>query len=253
MRRKLVAGNWKMNGNLAMLEPFVKAVMPVDFAGVEIVICPPSLYLDRLVVSASEQFCVGAQNVHFEHSGAFTGELSAAMLADIGCEYVIVGHSERRQLFAETDQQIAKKVKAVVDQDMTAILCVGETLSQRQAQQWQSTVVEQVKQGLSLLSDHQLSRVVIAYEPVWAIGTGKTAQPEQAQEVHACIRASVAVDRGQAHAESLAIVYGGSVNPTNAAELFAQSDVDGALVGGASLTAHDFLAICSLAAASVKV
>lgn len=189
----------------------------------------------------------GAQNVSEHTGGAFTGETSSQMLRDFECRYVLVGHSERRELFAESNQQVAEKFKAAVDSELVPVLCVGETLEQREAGETQRIISEQIEAVLSLVGSDVFANGVVAYEPVWAIGTGKTASPEQAQEVHSAIRAQLA-EANIAMAEAMQILYGGSVKPENAAAIFAQQDVDGALVGGASLKAEDFIAICDAAA-----
>ena len=209
----------------------------------EIGIAPPFTALHALsAVKNSVQLV--AQNVHFEPKGAFTGEISVPMLTDIGCDYVLVGHSERRQLFGETDELIAKKVKAVLDGGIKVILAVGETLEEREQEETLAVVSRQVSAGLEGLEADALSRVVLAYEPVWAIGTGRTASPEQAQEVHKALREQVKSSWGEEAASGLRIQYGGSIKPANASALFGQPDVDGGLVGGASLKADDFATVC---------
>ncbi len=244
MRQKIVAGNWKMNGSLEFANDFVsgvnRAVLP---DAIDVVVCPPAPYL--LTVSSQIKGAkVGAQNVYFEASGAYTGELSPKILQDVGCEYVLVGHSERRALLSEVDDQIAKKVKAAIDCDLKVILCVGETLEQRASGKLEEVISAQVLAGASLLDVVEFGSLVVAYEPVWAIGTGQTASPQQAQEVHALIRSLLVKLAGETAAENVSILYGGSVNASTAAEIFAQADIDGGLVGGASLKLEEFLVIC---------
>lgn len=198
-------------------------------------------------ILSSSQVAWGAQNVSEYNDGAFTGETSSQMLKDFECRYALVGHSERRELFAETNQQVAEKFKTATASGLVPVLCVGETLEQREAGETQRIISEQIEAVLSLVGSDVFANGVVAYEPVWAIGTGKTASPEQAQEVHSAIRAQLA-EANAAMAEAMQILYGGSVKPENAAAIFAQQDVDGALVGGASLKAEDFIAICDAAA-----
>ncbi len=251
MRNLIVAGNWKMNGSLAALEEWVAGVRAglVADKAVEAVLFPPFVYLPRLAeLAQGSGLQYGAQNVSEHAGGAYTGEVSTAMLREFGCGQVIVGHSERRELYGETSEQVAQKTRAAVDAGLQAVLCVGETLAQREADQTEAVVFEQLDAVLDLLDDAQLQRVTIAYEPVWAIGTGKTATPEQAQAVHQAIRGRLA-GRSAALAERTAILYGGSVKPGNAAELFSQPDIDGGLIGGASLKAEDFLGIYQAAIA----
>ncbi len=252
MRRPLVAGNWKLHGsrtaNAELLNSIRRGLgtgLPCDIA-----VCPPFVYLEEIcrTLSGSGIF-VGAQNVSAESTGAFTGEVSAAMLRDVGCTHVIVGHSERRALYAEDDALVARKFHAALSADLQPILCVGETLEERRAGITSSVVARQLGAVLDQISVGRLARGMIAYEPVWAIGTGQTATPEQAQEVHAAIRAIVAM-RDARIASELRILYGGSVKGSNASALFAMPDIDGGLVGGASLDAADFVRICSAAAGS---
>ena len=217
---------------------------PVD--GVDTAICVPYVYLDAVGNSVSNSpIGLGGQDVYFEASGAFTGEISTSMLKDMGCQYVILGHSERRNVIGECNALINRKVKAVLDAGMTPILCVGELLEQREAGETLNVVKEQFEGSLADVTTEQMEQVVIAYEPVWAIGTGKTATPEQAQEVHADLRKIIGETFGDATANSTQILYGGSVKPDNASDLLAQSDIDGALVGGASLKSDSFLAIAA--------
>lgn len=246
MRRPLIAGNWKMNLNRQQAVDLAKAVTAkaADYASVDLAICPPSVYLDAVGQAlAGGKVGLGAQNMYHETSGAFTGEISAAMLIDLKCHYVILGHSERRHILGETDEQINRKVLAAFNAGLTPIVCVGELLSEREAGETAAVIRRQFDGSLAGLAEEQLKRMVIAYEPVWAIGTGKVATPEQAQEVHLDLRKLIASRYNSGTAEAVRIQYGGSVKPSNAAELLSQPDIDGALVGGASLKAEDFLGI----------
>ncbi len=245
-RTKFVCGNWKLNKNVGEAVALVKDVVAGlgEAAGkVQVAVAPTftALYpvAQALKGSAVE---LSAQDVYWEKSGAFTGEVSAPMLADVGCKHGIVGHSERRQFFGETDETVRRKTVALLDAGLLPIVCVGETLAEREANRTMEVVGRQVRQGLAGLSTDQLGKLTIAYEPVWAIGTGKTATTAQAQEVHAAIR-QILRELGGGVADAVRIQYGGSVKPDNARELLSQPDVDGALVGGASLKAADFLAI----------
>jgi triosephosphate isomerase len=245
MRRKLVAGNWKMHGALQQNSALLAHVMAgASGLACEIAVCPPYPYLGQAqLVLAGSALALGAQSVSEHASGAFTGEVSALMLAEFGCRYVLVGHSERRALFGETDAVVAAKFGAAQKAGLVPILCVGETLGERQAGLTEFVIARQLSAVLDHLGVVAMAKAVVAYEPVWAIGTGVTASPAQAQEVHAAIRAQVAaLDAGVA--EGLRILYGGSVKPQNAKELFGQSDIDGGLIGGAALVADDFLTIC---------
>jgi triosephosphate isomerase (TIM) len=251
-RRSLVAGNWKMNKTVAETETFLRSFVDdagaAELGGVDLVVCPPYTSLVAAVgVTAGSPVEICAQNVHEAESGAFTGEVSIAMLAEIGVGGAIVGHSERRQLFGETDDALARKVPALLDAGMLAILCCGETEDERDAGETESVLRRQLAADLEQVAVGDLGRVVIAYEPIWAIGTGRTATPDQADEACSFIRSLVA-GRDAAASERVRILYGGSVKPDNAAELFALPDVDGGLVGGASLDPVDFLAICEAAA-----
>lgn len=245
MRRPLVVANWKMNGcsasNAERLRSFLVRWQGVHQA--EVAICPPAVYLHQVTdYLAQSNVALGAQDVSAADEGAYTGEISAAMLADVGCRYVIVGHSERREYHAESDELVAKKFVAAQRQQLTPILCVGETLAQREADETLMVIGEQLKAVVDLAGRGAIATAVIAYEPVWAIGTGLTATPEQAQEVHAYIREQLG-----SMGAGVRILYGGSVKPANAEELFSQADIDGALVGGASLVADDFYGICQAA------
>ena len=243
MRRKLIAGNWKMYKTTAEAVALVEEIKKglADASG-DTLVAPPFTSLVATVAAAKgSPVAVAAQNMHFEKEGAFTGEVSAPMLKDLGVTHVILGHSERRQHFAETDEGVAKKTKAALDHGLLPISCLGETLSEREAEKTMDVVKRQVDAILNALTPEEAARIVIAYEPVWAIGTGKVATPEQAQEVHAFLRLRIGAVHGKATGEALRILYGGSVNAGNAAALFAEADVDGALVGGASLKADSFL------------
>ena len=245
-RRPIVAGNWKMNLDRSAGRSLAAAVVARrgEAAAVEFVLCPPAVYLDAVGAAvAGSDVGLGGQNAHDKTSGAFTGEVAPPMLVDVGCRYVILGHSERRTLCGETDAVVNAKTRAALAAGLTPIVCVGETLEEREAGRTRSVVETQVRGSLAGLSAADLGRVVVAYEPVWAIGTGKVATPQQAQEVHALVRAVLADLASPAVAETIRIQYGGSVKPDNAADLAAQPDIDGALVGGASLKADDFLGI----------
>jgi triosephosphate isomerase len=249
VRRPLVAANWKMHGQQAQAKELAQAI--VSGVGhesrVDVLVCPPFVHLAQVAdIMAGTRLQLGAQNVHQEVEGAFTGEISAPMLQDAGCSHVLVGHSERRVLFGETDLIVAAKFAAVQKAGLVPVLCVGESAAQRESGSTTAVVCRQLQAVIDAMGVEALAEAVIAYEPVWAIGTGLTASPEQAQEVHALIRAELA-SRGLAAAAKVRILYGGSVKAGNAAELFGQPDIDGALVGGASLVAEEFLAICRAA------
>ncbi len=247
-RTPIIAGNWKMNTRLADALTLASKVAGLPAHGVEVVVIPPAAYLPLVGRTISGSTVkLGAQNLHPATSGAFTGELAGSMLKDVGCHYVLCGHSERRQLFGETDATIGEKVASAHRAGLIPILCVGETLAEREAGEVASVLVRQLDAGLSGCSVHETRKTVIAYEPVWAIGTGKTATPEQAQEVHALLRAHLALQVGKTGAEQIRIQYGGSVKPQNAEALLTQLDIDGALVGGASLDAISFGAIIAAA------
>jgi triosephosphate isomerase len=251
MRRPFIAGNWKMNLTKAEGVELAKtiAVKAGDYPKVDIAVCPPSVYLDAVGAALKgSSVGLGGQNMSNEASGAFTGEVSAAMLLDVGCKYVILGHSERRTIYGETDADVNKKVLAALTAGLVPIVCVGELLAEREAGKTHDVVAKQFAGSLAGLSAEQMSKVVLAYEPVWAIGTGKVATKEQAQEVHADLRKMIGDRYNAGVAEAVRIQYGGSVKPSNAAELLSQKDVDGALVGGASLKAADFLGIVAGAA-----
>ncbi|OOG23335.1 triose-phosphate isomerase [Thioalkalivibrio denitrificans] len=249
MRQPMVAGNWKMNGSREANEALVKEVLGAltSPAKAEIVVCPPYVYLPQVAALVDgSAIGLGAQDVSDQDAGAYTGEVSGSMLRDVGCAYVIVGHSERRSLYAEDDDFTARKFAAARRHGLKPILCVGELLEERESGVTEQVVARQLDAVLDLEGVESLKDAVIAYEPVWAIGTGKTATPEQAQAVHAFIRSRVA-ERDAGVADGVRILYGGSVKADNAAELFSQPDIDGGLIGGASLKAADFLAICRAA------
>lgn len=247
MRKPLIAGNWKMHGARAQVRELLQGIVAgheVVTETAELAVFPPFPFLaDCEQILNGFKVAWGAQNVHHEESGAFTGEVAAKMLTDFACQYVIVGHSERRQLFGETNAIVAKKFLAVQKAGLMPILCVGETLGEREAGQTLQIVQQQLASVLDMVDNiDALQKAVVAYEPVWAIGTGKQASPEQAQEVHAAIRAQLADFNSEA-AQKIRLLYGGSVKAGNAAGLLAMTDIDGALVGGASLDAHSFLEI----------
>ena len=246
LRTPFVAGNWKMYTTVEevqrLLEDLKRLLEP--FESVDVGVCPPFPYL----MTASEilqgsRIVVGAQNCHWEEQGAFTGEVSPGMLKDSGCDFVILGHSERRGLFGETDKSVRRKLKKVLEKDLRAIVCVGETLDQRESDKTETVILAQVEGCFKGLSEESMSKVTVAYEPVWAIGTGRTATPEQAQDVHRLIRSWIEQHSGTQVADHIRIQYGGSVKAGNARELMDRPDIDGALVGGASLNADDFAVI----------
>ena len=244
-RKKIVAGNWKMNKSVAEAQVLALDIKMElgDFQDADIVLCPPFTAL-KTVGEAVEATPIklGAQNMHWEADGAFTGEISAGMLRDLYCHYVILGHSERRAYFKETDAIVNRKVKAALAANLSPIVCVGETLKQREGKQTDAVIRAQIDGSLADLGD-DIAKVIVAYEPVWAIGTGRTATPEQAQEVHQLIRGVLTALSSEETAQSIRIQYGGSVKPANAVELFAQPDIDGGLIGGAALEARSFVEI----------
>ncbi|WP_062050105.1 triose-phosphate isomerase [Bacillus sp. JCM 19034] len=246
MRKPIIAGNWKMNKTLGEAKQFVQEVknnVPAN-SEVDAVVCSPALFLESLVnETKGTDLKVGAQNVHFEENGAFTGEISPVALSDMNVDYVIIGHSERREMFAETDETVNKKVHAAFKHNLVPIMCCGETDEERDAGKTNDVVKVQVEAGLAGLSEEQVKNVVIAYEPIWAIGTGKSSSASDANEVCSYIRQVVAESFSSTVAEAVRIQYGGSVKPANIKEYMAQSDIDGALVGGASLEPASFLAL----------
>jgi triosephosphate isomerase (TIM) len=248
MRRKLVAGNWKMNGsraaNASLVAPLVAAAAEL---ACDVLVCPPAVYLtDVVAAAAGSRLAVGAQNLCAEPPGAFTGEIAAAMLRDVGVTHVLVGHSERRALYGETDEVVARKFLAAQAAGLIPILCVGETLDEREADATESVVGRQAGAVIDAAGIEAFRSAIVAYEPVWAIGTGRTASPEQAQAVHRYIR-DLFVEKDAIVGDQLRLLYGGSVKAANATDLFGMPDVDGGLVGGASLKADEFLGICAAA------
>ncbi|MFC5412223.1 triose-phosphate isomerase [Larkinella bovis] len=249
MRKKIVAGNWKMNKTLdeavALVSEVSNMIKDEVTSDVQVVLCTPSLYLTTLkpYLEGQTRIALGAQNCHEKASGAYTGEISAPMLKSIGISYVILGHSERRQYFGETNAQLAEKVNIALANGLTPIFCCGESLEQRQNEIHLDFVRTQLTEGLFHLSPEQFANIVIAYEPIWAIGTGLTATSDQAQEMHEILRKHIASHYGAEVADNTTILYGGSANEKNAAELFAQPDVDGGLIGGASLKSREFTTV----------
>ena len=247
MRKTVIAGNWKMNNDLKESQKLIielKNLLQNEKLNCDVIICPPYTSLSEASKLVSGSFIkLGAQNMHFEDSGAFTGEVSASMLKSVGCEYVILGHSERRHIFGESDEVINKKIKKALSAGLKPIFCVGELLEERENGTTNDVVKRQVLKGLEGISANEMKNIMVAYEPVWAIGTGKTASPAQAQEVHEFIRDLIEIDYSLEVANDLVIQYGGSVKPDNAKELISQKDIDGALVGGACLKADSFLGI----------
>ena len=249
MRRKIVAGNWKMNTtyNEAMdLVAELKSSLTEEVVGeTGVIITPPSVFLSDVVNELVDNpfIAVAAQNCHEQDNGAYTGEISAPMLASLDLDAIIIGHSERRQYFGETNESCKVKIGQALNNELAAIYCIGETLEERKSGNYMDVILSQCSEGLEGFSEEDMDNIILAYEPVWAIGTGETASPEQAQEVHAGIRAWLANRFGAQAAEDISVLYGGSCKPGNAAELFAQPDIDGGLIGGASLSAVDFTAI----------
>ena len=250
MRKPIVAGNWKMNKTTAEARDLVQQLIPLldGVKGVDVVLCPPFTALAAVSEAITgTQIDLGAQNMHWEKSGAYTGEISAPMIRELYGHYVILGHSERRAYFGETDGIVNTKVRAALSSNLHAIVCVGETLEQRESGNMEKVVAAQVRGSLADLNENDWQNIIVAYEPVWAIGTGRTASPEQAQEVHAFIRGVLSNMQGSAVAESTRIQYGGSVKASNARELFSQADIDGGLIGGAALDAQGFAEIVKAA------
>ena len=250
MRKKIIAGNWKMNIKPSETAALIKAVAEAtkDYSNVEIVCCTPAIDVPAAVEAAKGTAVgVGTENCHWKESGAYTGEISTGMIVDAGCKYVITGHSERRQYFGETDETVNLRTRAAIAAGLTCMMCIGETLEEREAGKLNEVIERQMKVGLAGVTAADCAKLVIAYEPVWAIGTGKTATPDQAQEVHALIRATLAGLVGAETAETVRIQYGGSMKPSNAAELLAKKDIDGGLIGGAALKAADFAGIVAAA------
>ncbi len=247
MRKKIVAANWKMNMTQAEAASFVETLLREigDVSDVEVVIVPPFTAIAKVseALGSSETIKIGAQNMYWERGGAFTGEISAAMLRDLFVRYVVLGHSERRQLLGETDEIVNRKVQAALEASLRPIVCIGETLEQRESGNVETVLSQQLRRSLSGVGARELNETVVAYEPVWAIGTGRTASPEQAQEAHAFIRRTLGEISDGATAAKIRIQYGGSVKPDNARTLMSQPDIDGALVGGASLDPRSFAQI----------
>lgn len=246
MRKKVIAGNWKMNMDMHQSQKLVSEI--INGLGkdnrAEVIICPPFTSLSEVSsLLKGTQIKLGAQNMFYEESGAFTGEISADMLKSVDCEFVIIGHSERRVIFNESDELINNKIKTALTKGLKPIFCIGELLGQREKNETMKVVTQQIEKGLEGISSEQMKNIIIAYEPVWAIGTGKTATPQQAQEVHSFIRDLIAKKFSTSVAENLIIQYGGSVKSENSGELLSQKDIDGALVGGACLKADSFLGI----------
>ena len=251
LRRPVIAGNWKMYKTQAETRAFFQAFLPLVEAAThcEIVIAPPFTAISAAIEAArSSAVTVAAQNLHWEREGAFTGEVSARILIEAGCRSVIIGHSERRQYFGETDESVHRKTKAALDAGLTPIVCVGETLAEREGNRTQDVLSRQFESGLAALTPAQFSRILIAYEPVWAIGTGRTATPEMAAEAHGFLRQLAAARFSPEQASALRILYGGSVKPDNIRGLMAQEEIDGALVGGASLDPKSFASIVNFQA-----
>jgi len=249
MRQPMVAGNWKMNGTKASVKALIAGIKSGinDVANAEVVVCPPAIFIPDVVNDAAgSSISVGSQNICDQDQGAFTGEIAGSMLKEFGCDYAIIGHSERRALYAESDELIARRFAAARRNGIKPIFCIGETLEEREQGITNDVCSRQIDAVIALEGVEALADGVIAYEPVWAIGTGKTATPEQAQEVHAYIRGKISAVNAEV-AEGLRILYGGSMNAGNAAELLSQLDIDGGLIGGASLKTDDFLAICRTA------
>lgn len=243
MRNTLIAGNWKMNGSFESVTALVDGIKAGDRGQAELAVCPPSIYLMKIGgMLADSGIALGAQNVCQHESGAYTGEIAASMLKEAGCRYAIVGHSERRSIYGETDELVAARFQMAIESGIEPILCVGETLEERQQDKTIDVVNRQIDAALSVCGIGSFASAVIAYEPVWAIGTGQVATPEQAQAVHASIRQKLSALNAEI-ADQIQILYGGSMNPGNAADLLSQPDIDGGLIGGASLKADDFLAI----------
>jgi triosephosphate isomerase len=252
MRKPFVAGNWKMNttkeSSSALADGIANQSREAAGHDVDVAVFPPFVYLQNVVSTLSNSsIAVGAQDIYFEHKGAFTGEISPEMIKDVGCSYALCGHSERRHVIGETDELICKKVHAAISNGILPILCVGELIEERKADKTEEVVERQIRKGFEGLSAEKASAVTVAYEPVWAIGTGLTATPDQAQQVHAFIRKILAEMYDRQFADEIRIQYGGSVKADNAKELLGQQDVDGALVGGASLNVDDFVAIINAA------
>lgn len=249
MRKPLIAGNWKMHGSLSQVKTLVDGIKndAAKFTNIDIAVLPPFVYIPEVLsLLKSSSVKVGAQNLYVNSQGAFTGEISGPMLKDIGCEYTLIGHSERRALFSESLEIVAAKFQSALDANLQPILCVGETKTEREENKTESVILEQLESVIQYSGRDAFHHAIIAYEPVWAIGTGLTATPEQAQDVHAFIRQHISKNNVEV-AKTIRILYGGSMKPDNAASLLAKPDIDGGLIGGASLDAASFLAICAAA------
>ena len=245
MRQVIVAGNWKMNASKETVNTLIMGILS-GMAEVDsnVIVCAPSPYMSQVeALITHSQLHLGAQDLNVNASGAFTGEVSADMIKDFGAQYVIVGHSERRSLYGETDEVVAHKVQAALENDLTPLFCIGETLEERESGNMEAVVSRQIQAVIDRVGIDAFKNIIIAYEPVWAIGTGVTASPQQAQDAHAFIRSMLA-QNNESVAQATPILYGGSMNPGNAAELIGCEDIDGGLIGGASLKAEDFLQIC---------
>jgi len=251
MRKKVIAGNWKMNNDLSESQSLISKLvndLSNEKISCDVIVCPPFTSLSKAnSLLKNSVIKLGAQNMYFEENGAFTGEISASMLKSTGCEYVILGHSERRTIFGETDQVINKKIIKALQSGLLPIFCVGETLKERESDETNNIIKRQITEGLKNITSDDMKKIIVAYEPVWAIGTGKTASPQQAEDVHAFIRGLVKSLYTNEIAEELVIQYGGSVKPDNAKELLSQKDIDGALVGGACLKSESFIGIIKAA------
>ena len=247
MRKKVIAGNWKMNNDLTETQNLISKLssgLSKEKVNSDVIVCPPfTSLMEASSLLKNTSIKLGAQNMYYEDSGAYTGEVSASMLKSVGCEYVILGHSERRTIFGETDEVINKKIKKALESGLKPIFCIGETLAEREKNVTIDVIKKQLTVGLNDISEENLSKIIIAYEPVWAIGTGRNATPEQAEDVHKYIRGWIKEKYSPNAAENLVIQYGGSVKPDNAKELLSQKDIDGALVGGACLKADSFISI----------
>ena len=245
MRQVIVAGNWKMNASKETVNTLVMGILSgMSEVDAKVIVCAPSPYMSQVeALITHSQLNLGAQDLNVNASGAFTGEVSADMIKDFGAQYVVIGHSERRSMYGETDQIVADKVRVALENDLTPLFCIGETLEEREAGNMESVVTRQIQAVIDLSGIDSFKNIIIAYEPVWAIGTGVTATPQQAQDAHAFIRSMLAQNNADI-AQSTPILYGGSMNPGNAVELISCEDIDGGLIGGASLKAEDFLQIC---------
>ena len=247
MREKIVAGNWKMNTTVAEGENLAKEIMASSDSldkNVKVLLFPPFTHLSKIIdLTNKKNIFTGAQNCANNLKGAFTGEISSLMLSQMNANYVIIGHSERRAYYNETNNILAEKIKLAIENNLTPIYCIGENLEQRESNNYFNVVKEQLENGVFSLNENNFNKIIIAYEPVWAIGTGVTASPEQAQEIHAYIRNLITEKYSNDTSENISILYGGSCNPTNAKELFANKDIDGGLIGGAALKANNFIKI----------